>query len=124
MSGSNIDRINSLNSTLGENEDGAAGIKELQTIIDHLENLELNSKIVIDQSLARGLNYYTGAIIEVTADDVEIGSVCGGGRYDDLTGIFGYQILQVLVFHLVLIASTMLWRRSFYLIIRCKVQLR
>jgi histidyl-tRNA synthetase len=89
LSGSNIDRINSLNSTLGENEDGAAGIKELQTIIDHLENLELNSKIVIDQSLARGLNYYTGAIIEVTADDVEIGSVCGGGRYDDLTGIFG-----------------------------------
>lgn len=89
LSGSNIDRINSLNSALGENEDGAAGIKELQTIIDLLENLELNSKIVIDQSLARGLNYYTGAIIEVTADDVAIGSVCGGGRYDDLTGIFG-----------------------------------
>ncbi|HJN06855.1 MAG TPA: histidine--tRNA ligase [Bacteroidales bacterium] len=89
LAGSNITKINNLKELLVDNEDGTQGITELQTIINLIEDLKLSAKVVIDLSLARGLNYYTGAIIEVVADDVEIGSICGGGRYDDLTGIFG-----------------------------------
>lgn len=89
LTGNNIEKIKRLKELLGGNENGANGITELQTIINQIEDLELTSKVVIDLSLARGLNYYTGAIIEVVADDIEIGSICGGGRYDDLTDIFG-----------------------------------
>lgn len=74
---------------LENSETGMKGLDETMTIMRYLKDLNLNSKWCLDLTLARGLEYYTGAIIEVTAKDVQIGSVCGGGRYDDLTGIFG-----------------------------------
>ncbi len=74
---------------LSTSETGLKGIDELMTVMKHLKDLKLNNKWSFDITLARGLNYYTGAIIEVVAKDVKIGSICGGGRYDNLTGIFG-----------------------------------
>ena len=70
---------------------GMAGIAEIEKILGYMQNLVLSGPIELDISLARGLNYYTGAIIEVKAADVPMGSICGGGRYDDLTGIFGLK---------------------------------
>ena len=71
-------------------ETGKKGISEIENIFSTISNFKLQtSNLEIDISLARGLNYYTGAILEVKANDVQIGSICGGGRYDDLTGIFG-----------------------------------
>jgi histidyl-tRNA synthetase len=67
------------------------GIVELQTLFDYIESSELNCEIELDLTLARGLNYYTGAIIEVKSKEVSIGSICGGGRYDNLTGVFGME---------------------------------
>ncbi len=78
-----------LSEVLKNSEIGSAGIEEIKTLFQYLNDLDINSKCELDLTLARGLNYYTGAIIEVTAKDVRIGSICGGGRYDDLTGIFG-----------------------------------
>lgn len=89
LEGSNSGRLDELANSLNDTDDGQRGIEELQTILSYLDNLKIKSKIEVDQALARGLNYYTGIIIEVKANDVNIGSVCGGGRYDDLTGIFG-----------------------------------
>jgi histidyl-tRNA synthetase len=89
LDGSNIEKLNKLAISFDDENDGHQGIEELNTILSYLENLKIKSKIEVDQALARGLNYYTGIIIEVKANDVNIGSVCGGGRYDDLTGIFG-----------------------------------
>lgn len=89
LSGDNNARLQNLKELIGGSEDGAKGILELETVLNHLEILDISAKVELDQSLARGLNYYTGAIIEVKADDVNIGSICGGGRYDNLTGIFG-----------------------------------
>ena len=74
---------------LKESEIGVKGVEETMQIMRHLKDLNLKSKFKLDLTLARGLNYYTGAIIEVIAKDINIGSICGGGRYDDLTGIFG-----------------------------------
>jgi histidyl-tRNA synthetase len=74
---------------LKDSETGLKGLEETMTVMRYLKDLELKSKWRLDLTLARGLEYYTGTIIEVTANDVQIGSVCGGGRYDDLTGIFG-----------------------------------
>lgn len=74
---------------LKESEIGMQGIEETMTVLRHLKDLNLNNKWRLDLTLARGLNYYTGAIIEVKAKNSSIGSICGGGRYDDLTGIFG-----------------------------------
>jgi histidyl-tRNA synthetase len=68
---------------------GMTGIEEMQAIFERLEILGIEEECELDITLARGLNYYTGTIFEVKAKDVEIGSVCGGGRYDDLTGVFG-----------------------------------
>ena len=68
---------------------GLKGIEEMQNIFHYLEGISPDNQVEFDIALARGLNYYTGAIFEVQALDVEIGSICGGGRYDDLTGIFG-----------------------------------
>jgi histidyl-tRNA synthetase len=68
---------------------GMKGIEELKTLFGFLENCSLKCNVEIDMTLARGLNYYTGAIIEVKSKDVAIGSICGGGRYDNLTGVFG-----------------------------------
>ncbi len=89
LSGSNEGKINCLKQLIGETTNGSKGILELETVLEYLEPLDIKSTVEIDQSLARGLNYYTGAIIEVKANDVSIGSICGGGRYDNLTGIFG-----------------------------------
>jgi histidyl-tRNA synthetase len=89
LTGDNTSRMNKLRELIGETQDGTLGLKEIQTILDYLEPMHLKTPIEIDQTLARGLNYYTGAIIEVKAQDVSIGSICGGGRYDNLTGIFG-----------------------------------
>ncbi|MDR2009858.1 MAG: histidine--tRNA ligase [Bacteroidales bacterium] len=72
-------------------ETGKKGIEEIKTIFEYLEENKLNTKVEFDLNLARGLNYYTGTIFEVKANDVEIGSICGGGRYDDLTAIFGLK---------------------------------
>ena len=65
------------------------GIAEMEFILDRIEKLELTAELELDLTLARGLNYYTGAIFEVKALDVQIGSITGGGRYDNLTGVFG-----------------------------------
>ena len=88
ISGKNEEMMEGLNSLLGENEDGRKGIEEIGHIIAQLKTQ--NSKLSFDPTLARGLNYYTGIIFEAKApDEVKIGSIGGGGRYDDLTGLFG-----------------------------------
>ena len=89
LKGSNQDILKKLKTYIGDTEDGKKGIEDLTLLMEYLSELDIKAEVEIDQSLARGLNYYTGAIIEVKAKDVEIGSICGGGRYDDLTGIFG-----------------------------------
>ena len=89
LQGTNEERLASLENLIGNTEDGAKGLEELRSILNYLKAFDLKSVLEIDQSLARGLNYYTGAIIEVKAADIQIGSICGGGRYDNLTGIFG-----------------------------------
>ncbi len=78
-----------LESILDGSEIGKKGILELKTLFGYLAKMELKTEVELDLTLARGLNYYTGAIFEVKAKNVEMGSICGGGRYDDLTGIFG-----------------------------------
>ncbi|NIA09605.1 MAG: histidine--tRNA ligase, partial [Nitrospiraceae bacterium] len=89
LSGNNTSKLNCLKELIGDTSDGSQGLAELNEILKYLEKFDLDAEIEIDQSLARGLNYYTGAIIEVKAADVAMGSICGGGRYDNLTGIFG-----------------------------------
>ena len=89
--GNNKEKIEFLKSLLDSTLSGREGIREVNEVFETLNELELNSEIEFDLTLARGLNYYTGAIFEVIAKDVKIGSICGGGRYDDLTGIFGLQ---------------------------------
>ena len=80
-----------LKQLLLDSEIGTTGIDETQILLDYSNQFNINSQINFDLTLARGLNYYTGAIIEVKAKDVPMGSICGGGRYDDLTGIFGME---------------------------------
>lgn len=89
LKGSNEEKINVLQSLLGSSETGVKGIEELKFVLDRVAGLGLESTVELDVSLARGLNYYTGTILEVKACDVEIGSITGGGRYDNLTGVFG-----------------------------------
>ncbi|MDE7305296.1 MAG: histidine--tRNA ligase [Alistipes sp.] len=89
LNGDNRQKLNSLRQIIGSSETGLQGIEEMETVLGHIERLKLQLPVEIDLSLARGLNYYTGAIFEVKALDYAIGSICGGGRYDDLTGIFG-----------------------------------
>ena len=89
LSGSNSEKLNKLRDVISCSETGLKGIVEMEEIFGYVEALGLNLPIELDLSLARGLNYYTGAIFEVKAMDYAIGSICGGGRYDDLTGIFG-----------------------------------
>lgn len=83
------ERLDKLAQTLATSEIGLKGVQELQQVVDSTLALGLNAELDLDVSLARGLNYYTGTIIEVKAKDVEIGSITGGGRYDNLTGVFG-----------------------------------
>jgi histidyl-tRNA synthetase len=89
LKGSTGEKIKQLESVLANSEIGLKGVAELQTLFGYLERMELKTEAELDLTLARGLNYYTGAIIEVKTKDMEMGSICGGGRYDDLTGIFG-----------------------------------
>lgn len=89
ISGTTGQRLDSLAETLKDSEIGTLGVKELREVIEGVECLGLKATLELDVSLARGLNYYTGTIIEVKARDVSIGSITGGGRYDNLTGVFG-----------------------------------
>ena len=89
IDGSVGERLDRLASLLASVEEGARGVEELREIVAGVEALGLRAELDLDVSLARGLNYYTGAIIEVKAKDVAIGSITGGGRYDNLTGVFG-----------------------------------
>ena len=91
LGGSTHEKLIALEEYLSASETGLAGISELRTLFSYLENTGLTSEIELDLTLARGLNYYTGAIIEVKSKDVSIGSICGGGRYDNLTGVFGME---------------------------------
>ncbi|MBT8218618.1 MAG: histidine--tRNA ligase [Bacteroidia bacterium] len=70
---------------------GSKGIEEIDNVLKYLEGIEIKNNVEVDITLARGLNYYTGCILEVKSDEFEIGSLCGGGRYDDLTGNFGMK---------------------------------
>jgi histidyl-tRNA synthetase len=89
LSGTNAEKLCKLSEVIGSSETGMLGIEEMRTIFGHIERLGIALTPELDLSLARGLNYYTGAIFEVKANDFAIGSISGGGRYDDLTGIFG-----------------------------------
>ena len=89
LSGTNDEKLNVIRDVLKDSEIGLKGVKETQFILDTLKTTGLNNKIELDLTLARGLNYYTGAIFEVKALDTLMGSITGGGRYDNLTGIFG-----------------------------------
>ena len=89
LEGSNEEKLDVIAEVLKESEIGLKGVDETRFILDTLKNSGLNNEIQLDLTLARGLNYYTGAIFEVKALDVQIGSITGGGRYDNLTGIFG-----------------------------------
>ena len=89
LEGSNDEKLNTIAEVLATSETGLKGVEETRTILDTLKKLGLKNEIQLDLTLARGLNYYTGAIFEVKALDVQIGSITGGGRYDNLTGIFG-----------------------------------
>ena len=89
LSGSNDDKLKTIADVLKNSEVGCKGVEETKFILDVLKTTNIKSKVSFDLTLARGLNYYTGAIFEVKALDVEIGSITGGGRYDNLTGIFG-----------------------------------
>ncbi len=89
ITGSNHEKLDALSVLFRESETGMKGTEEMRKILDLLSAPLPASPLEFDVSLARGLNYYTGTIFEVRAADVEIGSICGGGRYDDLTGVFG-----------------------------------
>lgn len=90
LSGTNAENLAELTQFLQTSEIGTKGIEELQYVLNEVEELGLErAELKFDVTLARGLNYYTGAIFEVKVNDVKMGSICGGGRYDDLTGLFG-----------------------------------
>jgi histidyl-tRNA synthetase len=92
LQGTTAEKLEILLKSLATSEIGLKGIEEMRTIFSTLESIGgLTTTVELDLSLARGLNYYTGAIFEVKANDMEMGSICGGGRYDDLTGIFGLK---------------------------------
>ncbi|MBW6489911.1 MAG: histidine--tRNA ligase [Lentimicrobium sp.] len=89
LQGSNDEKLSTLSELLRDTTDGPKGVAEIIEILSLAKIMNISSTVELDLTLARGLNYYTGAIIEVKAADVAMGSVCGGGRYDNLTGIFG-----------------------------------
>ncbi|MEA5082006.1 MAG: histidine--tRNA ligase [Dysgonamonadaceae bacterium] len=89
LKGNNIEKLETLKEVLSESETGLKGIEELKYVLQKTSILKTRNELELDLTLARGLNYYTGCIFEVKALDVEIGSITGGGRYDNLTGIFG-----------------------------------
>ena len=89
--GTNTEKLAFLKTYFEGNEIGLKGVAELEKVLEYVSLMNINSAVEVDITLARGLNYYTGAIFEVKANDVGIGSISGGGRYDDLTGIFGLK---------------------------------
>ena len=89
LSGSAADKLAALGQMFANVEVGQKGVEELRTLFGYIDAAGMKCEVELDLTLARGLNYYTGAIFEVKAKDVQIGSICGGGRYDNLTGIFG-----------------------------------
>jgi histidyl-tRNA synthetase len=89
LDGNTNEKLDKLTTILSDSETGLKGVAELRKLFGYIESFGLSEMAELDLTLARGLNYYTGAIFEVKAIDVNIGSICGGGRYDDLTGIFG-----------------------------------
>lgn len=89
LSGSNEEKLETLKTVLASSETGLKGVEESEFILKTVASLGVKSEVELDLTLARGLNYYTGAIFEVKALDVQIGSISGGGRYDNLTGVFG-----------------------------------
>ena len=89
LSGTTVEKLAILREVLANSPTGLMGVDEMQTIFDCVATMGYTLDVELDLSLARGLNYYTGAIFEVKAKDFAIGSICGGGRYDNLTGIFG-----------------------------------
>lgn len=89
LSGSNEEKLDSLAKLLAASDTGQKGVEEMREVVAGITSLEPKADVDIDVSLARGLNYYTGTIVEVKAKDVAIGSITGGGRYDNLTGVFG-----------------------------------
>lgn len=91
LKGTTADKLYALENILSTSVEGMKGISELRTLFGYIDNGHPDSVTELDMTLVRGLNYYTGAIIEVKANDVNIGSICGGGRYDNLTGIFGLE---------------------------------
>jgi histidyl-tRNA synthetase len=91
LSGTNTEKLVQLKTVLADSEVGLKGVSELETIFGLCEAMKVQTTIELDLTLARGLNYYTGAIFEVKALDVEMGSITGGGRYDNLTGVFGME---------------------------------
>lgn len=91
LSGDNKAKLATMKQSLSSSETGMLGIAEIEELLSYTEAVGTKLDIELDLSLARGLNYYTGAIFEVKAKDYAIGSICGGGRYDDLTGIFGMK---------------------------------
>jgi histidyl-tRNA synthetase len=95
FSGSNEEKLTFMKHFLSGSEIGMKGIEELTFVLDRVGAIDqMKANVVFDFTLARGLNYYTGAIFEVKADGVKMGSICGGGRYDDLTGLFGVSGLS------------------------------
>lgn len=91
LSGDTYTKLKKLETILSDSPTGLAGITEMTTFFNFFDDHSIKADLELDLTLARGLNYYTGAIIEVKAKDVSIGSICGGGRYDNLTGIFGLE---------------------------------
>ncbi len=91
LEGSNAEKLEKLRHVLQASETGLKGIEELEKVFGYLDGVGVETEVRLDLTLARGLSYYTGAIFEVKALDVPIGSITGGGRYDDLTGIFGLK---------------------------------
>lgn len=94
LSGTAKEKIEAMRETLSLSQVGIEGLNELNELFDLIEIAKIGQEVELDLSLARGLNYYTGAIFEVKAKEVSIGSICGGGRYDDLTGLFGLSGLS------------------------------
>jgi histidyl-tRNA synthetase len=89
LEGTNEEKLGQIENVIADSETGKKGVSEIRTIFGYLSRLNVKAEVELDLTLARGLNYYTGAIFEVKSKDVQIGSITGGGRYDNLTGVFG-----------------------------------
>lgn len=94
LKGANVEKLQTIKTVLASSEIGLNGVAEVEEILDFVNLLGVKTDVELDLTLARGLNYYTGAIFEVKAKDVQIGSITGGGRYDNLTGVFGVDGLS------------------------------